>query len=362
MNRSAKPLRAILLPSYTWNPYQRLLASALRDDAGVEASAIHEWSGRAPLLGTWLAQGRPDVLHVQWIHDFVGGPSGKPRRREVLWFEWQLRLVKALGARVVWTVHNLKAHASRGADPREARVHRAMIERADAIIFHCQYARDALVEMYGASDAAQAHMHVIPHGNYVHQYDVDADAVAAREALGLPADGRIFVFVGSIRGYKNAGGLIEAFRRVEELGPGDRLLICGQPLPAKLGKDLAQAAAGDERIVLRLERIPEEELSRILRGSDVAVMPFRDILTSGSVILALSHGRPVIAPARGCLPETMPSDASFLYDPDHPDALSDAIRDAAASDLAAMGRRARAFADTIEWGPIAEETAALYRG
>jgi glycosyltransferase involved in cell wall biosynthesis len=92
------------------------------------------------------------------------------------------------------------------------------------------------------------------------------------------------------------------------------------------------------------------------------VLPFRDILTSGSAILALSHGRPVIAPALGCLPETLPADATILYDPTAPDALANAIEAAVAGDLAAMGSRARAFADTLDWKPIAAATADLYRG
>jgi len=140
------------------------------------------------------------------------------------------------------------------------------------------------------------------------------------------------------------------------------LLICGKPLPSRLGRELQSRAESDPRVILRLERIPEDDLSRILRAADAVVLPFRDILTSGSAILALSHGRPVIAPAMGCLPETLPDDAAILYDPDAPDALAGALRRANGADLAAMGRRARALADGLEWGPIAAATARLYRG
>jgi glycosyltransferase involved in cell wall biosynthesis len=196
----------------------------------------------------------------------------------------------------------------------------------------------------------------------VRQYDVDADQAAARRALGLPDGGTVFAFVGSIRGYKNVGELLDAFMSVEELRPDDRLLIAGKPLPRKLGRQLEKLAAEDRRIVLQLDRLPEEELSRTLRAADAVVLPFRDILTSGSAILALSHGRPVIAPAMGCLPSTLPPDATFLYDPDAEGALAGALREAAEADLAAMGQQARAFAETIEWGPIAQRTAALYRG
>lgn len=367
MLRTTRPLtgprRAILLPSYTWNPYQRLLAAEL-SELGIEAAAISEWPRRAPILGAWLAQGRPDVVHLHWIHDFLGGSKGRPSRRTVRWFDWQLRLLRLLRIRVVWTVHNLKGHeaAGSGSDDQDAAAHRAIIEHADAVILHCQAARDALIELYRPSPAARQRMHVLPHGSYVKQYAVDGDPVAAREALGLGSGGPVFAFVGSIRGYKGVGELLDAFVGSVDLGADARLLVCGKPLPARLGRELQQRAVSDPRIVLRLERIPEEDLSQVLRAADAVVLPFRDILTSGSAILALSHGRPVIAPALGCLPETLPADATFLYDPDAPSALAEALHQAARADLAAMGARARSFADSLDWATIAAQTAELYRG
>jgi hypothetical protein len=58
----------------------------------------------------------------------------------------------------------------------------------------------------------------------------------------------------------------------------------------------------------------------------------------------------------------MPADATILYDPADPDAIATALVDGARADLTAMGARARAFADSLDWGPIAAATAALYRG
>jgi len=355
----SKPVRALLMPGYAWNPYLRLLAAGLREQ-GVEASVVTRWPRRAPILGAWRANGRPKVVHLHWIHDFLGGSSGTPTRRNALWFDWQLRLLQALGVRIVWTVHNLKAHEAES-NEHDMAAHRRLIERADAIILHCQVAREGLIERYQPSASARERLHVLAHGNYVRHYDVDADADAARRSLGLPPRGRVFAFVGSIRGYKNVAELLDAFSGVAQLGPDDRLLICGKPMPKKLGRELQARAAADPRIVLRLERIPEDELSGILRAADAAVLPFRDILTSGSAILAMSHGRAVIAPAMGCLPEMLPADASILYDPDARQALREALRIAARSDLSRMGERAREWADTVDWGPIAAATAQLYR-
>jgi len=352
-------MRAMLMPSYRWNPYQRLLAESLTE-LGIETSVVHDWPRRAPLIGAWQAQGRPSVVHLQWIHDFLGGSKGRPTRRNVLWFDWQLRLLKARGVRLVWTVHNLKGHEA-GADENDADAHRRLIERADAIILHCGFARDALIELYRPSPAARQRMHIVSHGNYLKQYDVDADPAAARKALGLSTAGTVFAFVGSIRGYKNVLGLLDAFSGLAGFGPDTRLLVCGKPLPRKLGRDLEERAAADPRIVLRLDRVSEEDLSRTMRAADAVVLPFRNILSSGSAILAMSHGRPVIAPAMGCLPGTLPDDAAILYDPDAPDALADALQMAGGADLRSMGAHARAYAETLDWGPIAAETARLYR-
>jgi beta-1,4-mannosyltransferase len=361
-----RPRSAILLPVYPWNPYQRLLAAALTRH-GVETRAVDAWPRHAPILGAWLEHGRPDVVHLHWLHDFLGGSRGATRRRDVWWLTWQLRLLRWLGVRLVWTVHNLKGHETKDDGDRreelrarEAAAHLAVIERCEAIVLHCEVAREGLIRRYRPSEAATRRMHILPHGNYVTAYDVDADRAVARAALGLEDAGTVFAFVGAIRGYKSVGELLEAFSASADLGLDARLLVCGKPIPKALGNDLQRLAEKDPRIILRLERIPEEELSPIIRAADAVVLPFRDILTSGSAILALSHGRPVIAPALGCLPGTLPDDATILYDAEAPGALSAALAEAARTDLAAMGLRAREHADTLGWGAIAAETARLY--
>lgn len=370
-------LRVMILPTYPHNPYQRLLGAALQDE-GLIVSVVGAWPRRSPILGAWWAAGRPDVVHLHWIHDFLGGSRGRPTRRNVLWFDWQLRFLRLRGVRIVWTVHNLRGHEA-GDDPppehpgrgdetigarldtRDAQAHRRLIEQAHAVILHCEHARDALIQLYRPSPAARARMHLVPHGSYVRQYAVDLDAAEARERLELPAGGRVIAFVGAIRGYKRVDQLLDAFLRLPEAGPLDRLLICGKPLPRRLGRVLEERAAGDPRVVLRLDRIPERDLSMVLRAADVVALPFRDILTSGSAILALSHGRPVVAPAMGCLPGTLPSDATILFDPAAPDGLREALGEALGRDLVTMGARARAYADELDWGPIAARTAEIYR-
>ncbi|MFV2064422.1 MAG: hypothetical protein ACC726_13070, partial [Chloroflexota bacterium] len=84
MSAAQKPMRAMLMPTYAWNPYLRMLAASLTD-IGIESSVVSEWPRRYPILGAWQAQGRPDVVHLHWVHDFLGGSRGVPTRRNVLW-------------------------------------------------------------------------------------------------------------------------------------------------------------------------------------------------------------------------------------------------------------------------------------
>jgi len=73
------------------------------------------------------------------------------------------------------------------------------------------------------------------------------------------------------------------------------------------------------------------------------VLPYRQILTSGSAMLGMSFGKPVIAPAIGGLPEVCPKEArSLLYDPDDEYGLDKAIDQAMSMDRDTYRRMSQA--------------------
>ena len=353
------PLRVLSLPDYRRdNPYQRLLADGL---VGQGVESVGGRPGRRqpfPILLAWVRAGRPRVLHLHWTHEYLKGSAG-PSRINRLRFLGQLRTLKRLGVRIVWTMHNLGGHDGIRHES-EMTVHRDLVRLADAVLCHCVAAREAAIRAYGLEAADAARLHVVPHGSYVGAYPDTVSRVDARARLGLPAAGPVLLFLGAVRGYKGTDELVAAFGAIAD--PAARLLIAGKPRGSGIEARLAGAAAADRRIVLALRYIPDAELQVWLAAADLVVLPFRDILTSGSAILALSFGRPVVAPALGCLPETVPPAAGVLYDPDAPDALGVAIREALAGDLAAMGVAARKRAEQLDWSTIAAATAALYRG
>ncbi|MET0771892.1 MAG: glycosyltransferase [Candidatus Limnocylindrales bacterium] len=350
-------LRAVMVPAQS-NPYGELLAQAVRAQ-GIEVVA-GEGPRRFPVLPlvfAWLRARRPGVLHLHWPHRYL-----RPRYRSASLARWgttfELRLLRRLGVRIVWTIHNVGAHDG-GLSDDELRGQVAIASTCHAIICHCEAARALAADAWSLDAPTRSRMHVIPHGNYAGVYPDTYDRTAAREELGLAPDETVLLFLGQIRPYKGVLELIEVFRIVE--GERARLLVAGQVERRALTEALREAAEGDTRITLRPGRVKDKRMQLFLRAADVMVLPYRDVLTSGSAVLGMTFGLPIVAPRIGCLPETLEG-CSILYDPDQPGGLRAALEAAMGADLAALGERAAEAAASLEWGPIGARTAALYRG
>jgi beta-1,4-mannosyltransferase len=98
-----------------------------------------------------------------------------------------------------------------------------------------------------------------------------------------------------------------------------------------------------------------------MNAADIVVQPFKKIMTSGSVILAMSFGKPVIAPAIGCMPDILDNEGNFLYEPSDPNGLLKAMQLALEADLIKMGKHNFQLAKQYSWEGIAKGTAEIYR-
>lgn len=350
-------LRAVMVPAQT-NPYGELLADALRAQGiGVVAGEGPRRFPVAPLVFAWLRAGRPGVLHLHWPHRYL-----RPRYGSTSLARWgttfELRLLRRLGVRIVWTIHNVGAHDG-GRSDAETRGQEAIASLCHAIICHCEAARTLAADAWGLDARTRARMHVVAHGNYAGVYPDTVGREEARAELGLARDETVLLFLGQVRPYKGVLELIEAFRTIERSHV--RLLVAGQVERRALSQTLRHAAAGDTRISLRLGRVKDPRMQLFLRSADAMVLPYRDVLTSGSAVLGMTFGLPIVAPRIGCLPETLEG-CSVMYDAADPDGLRGALEEALDADLRALGDRAAATAATLDWGPIGERTARLYRG
>jgi glycosyltransferase involved in cell wall biosynthesis len=159
--------------------------------------------------------------------------------------------------------------------------------------------------------------------------------------------------------YKGLEELIEAFCGLGE--PDSWLVGVGGGKPEYLDR-LRTVGGGAPRVILRtFPRAPSEEITKVLEAADVITLPFTATMTSGTVILALSWSRPVLAPALGCLPMTVAPGGGILYDPSAPAALPGALEQARRLDLDAAGRAAFEGVRRFDWDTIARATLEAYR-
>jgi glycosyltransferase involved in cell wall biosynthesis len=345
-----------MYPDYSEsNAYQRHLRDAVVE-RGYDVRMVG--ADRAlPLLGAVRAHGRPDVFHVNWLHrHFVTGSSALTA---LLAFRllFELLVLRAVGVELVWTVHNLVEHSRR--TPRlELAVRRVAAQLCDRIIVHCESARELVVDTYRLPASTADRIEVVPHGHYIDSYPNEVDRETARESLGLDDDQTVFLYFGLIRSYKNVPDLVRTFASIDD--PDARLLVVGNPMSDRLGAEVQALCTRDDRITCVLEFVPDEEIQRYMNAADAVVLPFEEVLTSGTAILAMSFGRALVAPRAGCVAELLDGNDELGYQPSNPDGLRQSMLAALDADLDTMGAANHRHVRTLDWEGIADRTVRAY--
>jgi glycosyltransferase involved in cell wall biosynthesis len=339
------------------NPYQGLLYGEMQN-LGVRVTYIGELtpSRTINLLLLPLEIGARRIagarlIHLHWVFAFaLPGARRFPLMRWVAqaWFLGWLRTCRVLGLRLAWTAHNVLPHEPVFGDDVAAR--RALVRASDIVLAHSQ---SALADL-AALGAVAGRRAVIQHGPIS-----PAPSAASLRIPGAGDAARRFLFFGRVHEYKGIDDLITAFAAMPD-DVAAHLTVAGQCDDPRLRSRLnALSRRGGARVVLRLERVPEAEMTALLAAADVVVLPYRRVTTSGSAMLALGQGRPLIVPDLAGL-SGLPDQAVLRYDGQVP-ALTAALARLAGADgeaLAAMSAAASAYASRTTWREIAERTTA----
>ncbi len=104
--------------------------------------------------------------------------------------------------------------------------------------------------------------------------------------------------------------------------------------------------------------MPEDEVAGLHACADAAVVAYREVFSSATLLLALSFGLPVVAPDIGTAAELVGSNAGELF---APGGLTSALDAATHADQAARADAAIAVAKRYSWDRVGSETVALYR-
>jgi glycosyltransferase involved in cell wall biosynthesis len=348
-------LKVLMMPDYRRdNPYQELLAHGLREN-GCQVVFPNGYRRGLPIVRAVRDEPGTRILHLHWTGPYVRGSNRLTFAGRLVKFLADLDAVRLSGVKIAWTVHNLIPHEARF--PKlEIAARRAICRRASAVIVHGQASREEALRRLACPADRIA---VIPHGHYRRAYDVALPCDEARRQLDLAGDAKAILFFGFLRPYKGLETLLAAWRKLSPSGA--ELLIVGQPHDAAYTVKLRQMAEGRPGVRIVDRFVPSAEVPLYFSAADAVVLPFRMVQTSGSVILAMSYGRPVIAPRLGEVPEALVGADDLLFARGDEDELGNSLERALASDLSDLAERTARACDRLDWAPIASATADVYR-
>jgi glycosyltransferase involved in cell wall biosynthesis len=348
-------MRILVLPIEKSNPYQDLLYAAMRPH-GVQVSYLATLTPSKTLnillLPAEMAVrrlGGARVVHLHWVWAFglpISPRSPLVKRATEAWFAVWLWTLRLLGMRLVWTAHNVLPLTPVFVNDLRAR--RRLAASCDLVIAHSKATLDQLARL----GIVPRRSVIIPHGPFISAVDPGS--------LRTPGDGhgsRQLLFFGKIRPYKGVDTLLAAFAAM----PRDldvHLTVAGECTDGQVRAELAEfAEKAGGRVTLQLERVPETRLTGLLQQADAMVLPYRQITTSGSGMLGLCYGRPLVVPDIPELAE-LPDDAVLRYD-GTVQGLTDALTSIAQADaavLAKMSAAAFAYCAATNWSEIGEKT------
>jgi teichuronic acid biosynthesis glycosyltransferase TuaC len=195
------------------------------------------------------------------------------------------------------------------------------LPRAERIVAVSAPLRDAAVEL----GASPNRVDIVPNGIDRVRFRPQ-DRAAARDALGLPLDGAIVLYVGNIERHKGSLDLVSAFASLGKTRKNVSLVMVGDGA----GRGDCQKLAAD--LVVDVSFVgtkPHDQIPQWIAACDVLALPSWNEGTPNVVLEALACGRRVVATRVGGTPDVITSETlGVLVPPRDPPALAMAIEDA----------------------------------
>lgn len=236
-----------------------------------------------------LARGAGVDYDFHWLEPIIMPGTEQQTVNRILSIVSLLQTAKATDkANIRFFLHNLRPH-----EPRKLGLYRflvrALLRLSGEVVAHNPNTLSLLGE------DASSEVRYLKHPSYEGVYPDWSRSDWCKEDLGIPADKFVVGMVGALRPYKGVIELIEKF--LETHSDSMHLLIAGRAEPASYKKALSKLTVGVSNVTFVQKHVSNDEISRFVRALDLAVIPFRSGLNSGSLILNESFGLKTLVPS-----------------------------------------------------------------
>lgn len=304
-------------PFYKINSYQKNIYES-SSDFKYELVALKKFNFDKNIIAK-LSKINSAVFHQHWLKEiYIHEKSIDDGFKAIDKHISHLKVLKCLGFKVIWTIHNIYDH--------------------DLIDYQKMLCVYALEEMYLISDIIHIHNYnTITELEKVINIKVDSkrffvlehplyDNFLKDNFSRLPPElnrktlgkfNKIILIAGRIKPYKGVDDFINAIKLnlKDFLKLNIHIIIAGENTDGALIKEISDLLDEYPNLLTVIPRVvDDEEMVGILKISNLMVLPYKAILTSGSFYSAVTFKLPVLAPQRGMFTEVIThNENGFLY-------------------------------------------------
>jgi D-inositol-3-phosphate glycosyltransferase len=245
-------------------------------------------------LISYAAKAQPELFHLLWNNKF------ELFDRTLLTLYYRM-----LGKKITLTVHNVNAGKR---DLNDSFLNRLSLKIQYNLCHHIFVHTEGMKSELAADfRIPNGKISVLSFGINNTVPSTNLASAQAKRRLGVSSSDKTMLFFGNIAPYKGLEYLISAFTELLNKDRSYRLIIVGRPKGSEgywkqIHEGIARSGVRD-RIIQRIEYIPDEETESFFKAADVLVLPYTRIFQSGVLFLGYSFGSPAIAADVGTLKE-----------------------------------------------------------
>lgn len=250
---------------------------------------------------------KTDYFLLNWFETLGGN-----KKLDYVKKYFKLLMIKLFNKRILWVLHNKKPHTKNSKDKStklSIKLMKKLLKQSYKIIILCDESKAVLRTLCESPKLYENKIYKIPHPNYIGIYPESSvkTTKTSDDILNI-------LYVGQVNKYKNIDLLIDAVTSLNN--EKIHLHIAGN-CKDKEYKDYLADTSENKNISFDFRFIPDNELVEIISNNDIVALPysFESSLNSGTIFLAFSYKKTVIAPMIGTLKEF--SDRSFFYGYDY---------------------------------------------
>ena len=205
---------------------------------------------------------------------------------------------------------------------------------------------------------------VIPNGINVEDFNIPLSKEECRGRLGLPVDGEIILFLGTLGPHKGPDILVKAMPRIIKDVPDAELVFAGEGMMRDELEMLSKKICVEKNV--RFAGFVEESMKPLYyKAADIFALPSTMSTESFGIVNleAMASGLPIVASRIGGVPDLVKDgENGFLVPPKDSEALAEAIIYLLENEdvREKMGQNGRDKVKDYSWDRIAKETEKVY--